>query len=224
MKLTSAIKFVLGAVPAMYLYGRYGRPWVRNWGAQGDEATMALPGDDILAHAALQTTRAITIGTRPENVWPWLVQMGGGKRAGAYTYDWIERMLGIDIKNTDRILPEFQQLEPGEFLALQDTKGIEVRAVEPGKALVVQWVPEGSTWSFVLIPQGDTTRLLSRNRLDGSGPGFWLMAALMEPLSLVMERKMLLGIKERAEKLAGERAVAVGAGVEAATWLDNGSD
>jgi hypothetical protein len=223
MKLTSAIKFVLGAVPAMYLYGRYGRPWVRNWGAQGDEATMALPGDDILAHAALQTTRAITIGTGPENVWPWLVQMGG-ERAGAYTYDWIERMLGIDIKNTDRILPEFQQLEPGEFLALQDAKGIEVRAVEPGKALVVQWVPEGSTWSFVLIPQGDTTRLLSRNRLDGSGPGFWLMAALMEPLSLVMERKMLLGIKERAEKLAGERAVAVGAGVEAATWLDNGSD
>jgi hypothetical protein len=132
--------------------------------------------------------------------------MGPRPRAGAYTYDWIERLLGIDIENSDRILPEFQHLEVGEVLGLNAKgQGIAVRQVEPQRFLVLQWLPQNSTWTFGLYPEGDQrTRLVSRNRLPRSGPLFWpAMFLFMEPGSLVMERKMLLGIKERAEALAG---------------------
>jgi hypothetical protein len=186
-------------------YLRYGRARVRDWGATSEEAAAQLPGDDILPGASLQTTRAITVDAAPEFIWPWLLQMGPQPRAGVYTYDWIERLLGLDIKNSDRILPEFQHLEPGECLRLDASKGLLVRAVEPPRALVFQWQPAGSTWAFVLHGQADSARLISRNRIAGSGPLFWLMAVVMEPASLVMEHKMLLGIKQRAEKLSRER-------------------
>lgn len=196
------------------LYLRLGRPKVLNWGATAEEVAMVMPGDDVLPDATLQTTRAVSVQAPPESIWPWLVQMGPRPRAGAYTYDWIERLLGIDIENSDRILPQFQRLEPGEFMALNKKgQGIAVVAVDPPRSLVLQWRPALSTWTFLLQPRPDgSTRLLSRNRLRGHGPLFWLgMAAFMEPGSLVMERKMLLGIKQRAERLAKSASSAAGA-------------
>ncbi|MDZ7728036.1 MAG: hypothetical protein U5Q44_07495 [Dehalococcoidia bacterium] len=109
----------------------------------------------------------------------------------------------------DRILPEFQHLEAGEFLGLDEKgSGLRVREVAPEQHLVLQWVPAESSWAFVLEPTSDGgTRLLSRNRIPGSGWKFWAgMVGFMEPGSLVMERKMLLGIKERAEGLKASRA------------------
>jgi hypothetical protein len=200
----SAMGFAAGGI----IYLKFGRRWVLTWGASPEEAERPMPGDDILPDAALQATRAITIEAPPDCIWPWLVQMGPRPRAGAYTYDWIERFLGIDIKNTDRILPEYQHLEPDEYIGLNEKgQGIQVREVEPERFLVLQWIPAKSTWTFALSPQADgTTRLVSRNRLPGSGPLFWLgMIVFMEPGSLIMERKMLLGIKERAEQLCRER-------------------
>ncbi len=131
---------------------------------------------------------------------------GAASTRRAYTYDWIERLLGIDIENADRILPEYQHLEPGEFMGINDKgNGVLVRDVLPERFLVLQWKPARSTWTFGLYPENDSTRLISRNRLSGSGPLFWLgMIAFMEIGSLIMERKMLQGIKQRAER-AGER-------------------
>jgi hypothetical protein len=200
---TIAAFAVEGAI-ASALYLKFVRPLVLNWGARAEEREAGLAGDDIMPDANLQTTRAVSIDAPPSAVWPWLVQMGPRPRAGAYTYDWIERRLGIDIQNSDAIMPEFQHLEPGDWLGLNDKgQGLRVVALEPERHLVVQWEPQKSTWAFVLEPEGATgTRLLSRNRLKGSGP-LWraFMALVMEPGSLVMERKMLLGIRERAEKL-----------------------
>jgi hypothetical protein len=204
----AGVASAIGVVTAGVVYLKAVRPWVLTRGATREETKRRMPGDDILANASIQATRAITIECSPDCIWPWLVQMGPRPRAGAYTYDWIERLLGIDIENTDRILPEFQHLEPGEYIGLNEKgQGIEVRKVEPERFVVLQWIPAKSTWTFALYPQGDgTTRLVSRNRLPGSGPLFWLgMVAFMEPGSLIMERKMLLGIKERAERLWGER-------------------
>jgi len=205
MKAVSLPKTTIVAGVACMAYFRLVRPWVLNWGATKEEVERPMPGDDILPGVSLQTTRVITISAPPQSIWPWLVQMGPRPRAGAYTYDWIERLLGIDIQNTDRILPEYQHLEVGEFLALNDKgQGIAVLDVQPERFLVLQWVPAKSTWAFGLYPEdGGRTRLVSRNRLSGSGPLFWLgMIAFMEPGSLIMERKMLLGIKSRAETLA----------------------
>ena len=188
-------------------YLRFVRPRVLNWQATEEEAQRQMPGDDILPDANLQTTRAVTIEARPEHIWPWLVQMGPRPRAGAYTYDWIERLLGIDIENKDRILPEFQHLEAGEFMGLGSKgNGVLVREVQPERFVVLQWKPADSTWTFGLYPEDGTTRFLSRNRLRGKGFLFWLgMVGFMELGSLIMERKMLLGIKQRAEMLAIQR-------------------
>jgi hypothetical protein len=191
-----------GALAITYL--RALRPRILNWGATPEEIGRVMPGDDLLAKVSLQTTRVITIDATPDFIWPWLVQMGPKPRAGVYTYDWIERLLGIDIKNSDQLLPEFQHLEVGEFFALNKKgQGLRVRRVEPQRSLVLQWEPAQSTWEFALYPSGATTRLVSRNRIPGSGIQFWLgMVLFMEPGSLVMERKMLQGIRDRAEALA----------------------
>ena len=205
MKTTSVLRATITMGVTCMAYVRFVRPWVLNWGATKEEVQRAMPGDDILPDASLQTTRVIAIHAPPECIWPWLVQMGPRPRAGAYTYDWIERLLGIDIQNTDRILSEYQHLEVGEFLGLNKKgQGIAVRDVQPERFLVLQWIPAKSTWAFGLYPEdGGRTRLVSRNRLSGSGPLFWLgMIGFMEPGSLVLERKMLVGIKSRAETLA----------------------
>jgi hypothetical protein len=207
----SLAKGTLIAFIGIALYLTFGRRRVLNWGASRDEATRTMPGDDLLRNASLQTTRAVTIEAPPDAIWPWLAQMGPRPRAGAYTYDWIERLLGIDIANSDRILPEFQQLEAGQNIGLNKKgEGLAVRQVEVERSLVLQWVPGPATWTFALYPDDiDITRLISRNRIPGKGPLFWLgMIGFMEWGSLIMERKMLLGIKTRAERLASEKNIA----------------
>jgi hypothetical protein len=208
---------IIAAIGAAAAYFRYGRRRVLNWGATPEEVERTMPGDRIVTGSVLQTTRAITIDAAPGEIWPWLVQIGPKPRAGIYTYDWIERLLGIDIENSDRIMPEFQHLEPGDWIGKNDKgQGIKVREVAPERHLVTEWVPQRTTWTFALYPQPDgSTRLVSRNRLPATGLLFWLaMMAVMEPGSLVMERKMLLGFKERAERrraqVAGAEAMAGG--------------
>lgn len=198
------VAVVIGGLAVVWTYVRYARPRVLNWNATAAEIAREMPGDDLLPDATLQTTRAITISTPPSAIWPWLLQMGPRPRGGIYTYDWIERLLGIDIENTDRILPEFQHLEPGEMMGENDEgAGIRVIDVQHERAIVLQWVPARSTWVFGLYPAGDgTTRLVSRNRLRPSPMAWPGIVTFMEMGSLVMERKMLLGIKERAERLA----------------------
>jgi hypothetical protein len=193
---------VLAAGLVISVYLKLGRPRVLTWGATPEEAARPMPGDELLPGASLQATRAITIDAPPSAIWPWLVQMGPRPRAGAYTYDWIERLLGIDIENADRILPAFQHLSVGDVLGLNAKgEGIAVREVQPERFLVLQWIPANSTWTFGLYPlSSGKTRLVSRNRLAGAGPWFGLsMVGLMEPGSLIMEREMLHGIKRRAE-------------------------
>ena len=93
------------------------RRWILGWGATTAERELPLPGDDLVADADIQSTRAVTIDAPPASVWPWLVQMGSG-RGGAYTYDWIENLLGLDMHSADRILPELQDLALGDELPL----------------------------------------------------------------------------------------------------------
>jgi hypothetical protein len=198
--------FALGAaVVATVAYLRFLRPSVLNWNATAEEVARGMAGDDLLADATLQTTRAITVHAPPSAIWPWLLQMGPKPRGGIYTYDWIERLLGIDIKNSDRIMPEFQHLEPGEMMGLNEKgEGIQVLEVQDQRAIVLQWVPAKSTWTFALYPtNAGTTRLISRNRIKPKSALAWAgMIAFMEAGSLVMERKMLMGIRDRSERLA----------------------
>jgi len=193
-----------GAV-AVLTYPRW-RPWCLTWGATDAEAAMALPGDELLEDPDVVTTRAIGIDVPPSTVWPWIVQMGPG-RAGAYTYDWIENLAGLDMHSADELLPQFQDVSVGDGWRL-GLKGprLEVARLDRESALVLRSDDGNWVWAFVLIPHGQGTRLLSRNRIRQPGAPATTRALttyLMEPGSLVMERKMLLGIKERAERGRG---------------------
>jgi hypothetical protein len=180
------------------------RSWCLTWGATADEASAVLPGDELLADADIVSTRAVPIDAPPDAVWPWLVQMGPG-RGGVYTYDWIENLFGLGIHSVDRILPEFQDLKVGDAQRL-GKKGpvLRVAVLEPQHALVLRSDDGNWVWAFVL--RGGT-RLISRNRIATPGASRLARAAyryVMEPGSLIMERKMLLGIRQRAERLARE--------------------
>ena len=176
------------------------------WGATADEVSGQMPGDDLMPDPDVQTTRAITIEAPPGAIWPWLVQMGSG-RGGAYTYDWIENLFALNMHSADEILPEFQDLKVGDALPLgsENAPRMRVEVVDPERALVVRSSDGNWVWAFGLYPEGKHSRLVSRNRIKmpgGSAPARLGWAVVMEPGSLVMERKMLLGIKHRAEHLA----------------------
>jgi hypothetical protein len=192
--------------------------WTFRWaylryGATTGETLEALPGDELIPQADLVATRAVTIGAPPERVWPWVAQLGQG-RAGFYSYDWIENLAGCEIENADHVHPEWQDVSPGDEFRLHPQLALRVASVEPGHALVVDGrgrpgepgPPYEFTWAFVVRKHpGLTTRLLVRERFGYTQP---LSRIVCEPLaagSALMTRKMLLGIKERAQ-LAADRA------------------
>jgi hypothetical protein len=207
MDTRKALLGLAGLAAAGEGYRRLLRRRVLDWGAGRDEAAGHLPGDELLADATVVSTRAITIAAPTSAVWPWLVQMGPGERGGAYTYDWIENLLGLDMHSVETILPQFQHVEVGDVLP--DRRGkpwMRFARVEPEHVLALRSADGRWVWTFVLVEEGGWTRLLSRNRIRTDGSlGARLGLELMIPGSLVMERKMLLGIKTRAEQLVAEQ-------------------
>ena len=127
--------------------------------------------------------------------------MGPAPRGGAYTYDWIENLLGLDMHSVDRVLPEFQNPEVGDTIGYGKNR-MRVELFEPERTLAWRSEDGNWVWTFVLDDRGDRTRLISRNRFRLPTLAARLGMLLMEPASLVMERKMLRGIKRRAEELA----------------------
>jgi hypothetical protein len=123
-------------------------------------------------------------------------------RLGVYTYDWIENLLGLDIHSVDRVLTEFQNPRTGDSIPLGSNR-MEIVRIEPGQVLCFRSDDGNWTWSFVLRPVEAGTRLISRNRFRLPTTASKLGILPIEPGSLVMERKMLFGIRDRAEKLAG---------------------
>jgi hypothetical protein len=184
-------------------------PWARRryvtWGATPAEATGTLPGDDLLPDAGLVSTRAVTIDAGPSAVWPWLVQMGSG-RGGAYTYDRIENLFGLNMHSADEILPQFQNLAVGDTLPLgSNGPAMRVEICDAERTLAFRSDDGAWVWIFHLRQDGAGTRLISRNRIvppGGSRVARALYDAVMAPGSLIMERRMLHGIRQRAEGLS----------------------
>jgi hypothetical protein len=190
-------------------YPIFFRRWCLTWGARPDEVSRKLPGDELLADTDIVSTRAITIDAPAGAIWPWLVQMGSG-RGGVYTYDWIENLLGLNMQSARRILPQFQDLKAGDELPLGPGRpSMGVAVCDPERTLAIRFADGNWVWIFALFAEDGQTRLISRNRIATPGarpPGRLFNLLVMEPGSLMMERKMLLGIKQRAEDLAREQA------------------
>ena len=178
---------------------------ILTWGATEAEASARLPGDELLETADGIATRAITINAPASAVWPWLAQMGPSPRGGAYTYDWIENLLGLNMHSADRVLPEYQHPQVGNTLGYGKNR-MRFERVEPQRVLAMRSEDGNWVWSFVLTEHNGTTRLISRNRFRLPSLTAKIGMVPMEPGSLVMERKMLLGIKQRAERLNAEES------------------
>jgi hypothetical protein len=176
------------------LYALKVRPWMLRWGATRAESEAILPGDEFAPRPGVGPTRAVTIDAPVDAVWPWLAQIGQD-RGGFYSYEWLENLAGCRMRNAARIHPDWQRREIGEKVLLHPAFGLKVARFDQGRALVL----EG--WGAFVIEALDTgrTRLLAR----GHAPAGRLAGAyglLIEIPHFVMERKMLLGIKERAER------------------------
>ncbi len=195
--------FALVALAALYLELARGR--IMTWGATEAEAASHLPGDELLENADGVSTRAIWIEAPAAAVWPWLAQMGPAPRGGAYTYDWIENLLGLGMHSVDRVLPEYQHPQIGDAIGLGSNRML-VERVDPQHVLVWRSEDGNWVWTFVIENRAGRTRLISRNRFRLPTLIARIGMLPMEPGSLVMERKMLLGIKRRAEHLASARA------------------
>ena len=159
-------------------------------GRDGREAAARLPGDELLEEADGVATRAITIEAPRSAVWPWIAQMGPSPRGGAYTYDWIENLLGLNMHSADRVLPEYQHPQIGDGFGYGTNK-MSFKIVEPEHVLATQSADGNWVWTFLLEEQDGSTQLLSRNRFRLPKLKDKIGMIPMEPGSLVMERKML---------------------------------
>ena len=183
-------------------------PWHRTWGTTEVERVMRLPGDAVIRDPAHELMHAVTIDAPPEAVWPWLAQIGQD-RAGFYSYDWLERLFFADVHNANELRPEWQHRASGEFVRATQpgylgglfgaNVGWRISQLDPPTAMVLE------NWgAFVLQPTADgRTRLLIRSAMGGPDVPVWgagLTFALFELPHFIMQRKMMLGIKERAER------------------------
>ncbi|MBN1965284.1 MAG: hypothetical protein JW910_11615 [Anaerolineae bacterium] len=182
-------------------------------GATPDELSRPLPGDDLVPQPVLQYTRVFPLPAPPATIWPWLAQWGQG-RGGLYSYDALENLVGCDIHSVDRILPEHQDLKPGDHLRFgpveKNFPGQVVHAFEPGRYLLMTALDPQTrqpvmdvSWLLYLDAQPDgTTRLTSRSR-NGAihGGGEKLMWQFVAVLNFVMERKMMWTIRQHVTRV-----------------------
>jgi hypothetical protein len=194
----------------LFLFAPLYRPRHLRWGASDAEVTGAMPGDELVPEPSFNATRAVTIDAPPEAVWPWLVQLGYG-RAGWYSYDLFDNTAR---PSAERILPEYQEPKVGDWVPMaskvNETTAFKIKAFEPNRWML--WAKSHSTWAWRLVPlEGDSTRLLVRlkERYEWRrSPGNALVTLMLfEFGDFPMMRKLLFGVKRRAERLAaGEPA------------------
>ncbi len=191
------------------------RPWVLNWGATQSEISMVLPGDDIVPNTSVSQTRAITVQSRPEEIWPWIAQIGQD-RAGFYTFDLLENIIGCQMPVTDTLSINKQEWRLGDPLWLYPANRWDglgyasLRTFEPNHAIGFGTSTnrtnankdEDGSWTFVLQPiDASSTRLIVR----GKGPivqtpgNLFLDRVLLEPMHFAMEQRMMIGIKQLSE-------------------------
>lgn len=186
------------------------RRWMSRWGSTPSDLTRVMVGDSLLVDPTYSGTTAVTVNAPPEDIWPWLVQIGY-QRGGLYSYDWLDRLFGyLDRPSATRILPEFQHLAVGDKIPLGRGPSWPVAVIEPGRALVLDMRNLGGIdwiWQFCLYTVDEKrTRLVSRSCVRTQTVWARLLTYVIEPAGFLMTRRMLLGIKRRAEGLAAAHA------------------
>jgi hypothetical protein len=182
-------------VAAPVVYAGVVRPRLLAWGSTEEERRRDYPGD--ADHRPwFRYTRAVTVHAPAEEVWRWLVQIGQD-RGGFYSYDWLENLAGCRLRSADRVHPEWQHLAEGDPLTIFPGFATRFTAVDPPRSLVIQ------DWgSYVVEPADEhSCRLVARGHQDRR-PGALGYVLAVELPHAIMEHRMLVGIKRRAEAAA----------------------
>jgi hypothetical protein len=214
-----AVMALPGLLHAIYLLAI--RPAALRWGATAAEVARSMPGDDLVPSPSFCATRAITIHGRPEDIWPWLVQIGYG-RAGFYGYDLIENLgSSRGVRSARSILPELQHPKTGDVLPISAVASLVFESIQPDRYLVWRGAatPIDSSFAWALYPiDASHTRLISRIRLRYHWRDRGLALDLFtEFADHVAVPKILLGLKGRVEGRPPQTLVA--AAVEIAVWV-----
>ena len=204
------IPTLLAVLTLALLYWFPIRRWMSRWGATPSDLTRVMAGDSLLVDPTYSGTMAVSVNAPPEDIWPWLVQIGY-QRGGLYSYDWLDRLFGyLDRPSATRILPEFQTLAVGDTIPLGRGPSWPVAVIEPGRALVLDMRNMGGfdwVWQFgIHTADGKAPRLVSRSCVRTRSVWTRLFTYVIEPAGFLMTRRMLLGIKQRGEGLASARA------------------
>jgi hypothetical protein len=178
-------------------------PWMDRWGATPAERAAVLPGDELLKAPARIINHAVTIKASPEQIYPWIQQIGADK-AGMYSYTWLENLVGCKMAKVESIQPEWQNLKVGDQMKMCAGSFAPppylVAQVLPDQAVIFGHQEKGEwveVWEFVLVPQPDgTTRLITRTHTNMTG----VMWDIVNRIAFVMERKALLTVKGLSER------------------------
>lgn len=198
------IDYFFIALFQLLIYGIFLRPIITTWGASEKEISMPMAGDD--KNLIVTSTRAISIDTSKSEVWKWLIQLGAD-RGGFYSYSFIEEALGYETRHQDSITPEFKEIKVGDLIrgSINEKHSIfpynfEVLYVKPEETLVLD------KWGTFLLEEitSQQTRLVVRSQEVANKKNAWqsISSYLEIPFHFIMERRLLMGIKARAE--AGE--------------------
>ncbi|GAB3893942.1 hypothetical protein GCM10028803_08660 [Larkinella knui] len=177
----------------------------KRWGTTDREWNAVYPGDSLLQSLTYSNIRAITIRAPASAIMPWLKQLGI-RKAGLYSYDGLENLLGLNVHSADRILPRYQHIRLGDTLLLGPMGGPRLVAIQENRHLLFYTGANQefqNSWLFYLVPQPDgSTRLLTVYRMyyPPTVANFVIWRMVTEPAHFIMEWKMLRGIRDRAEK------------------------
>jgi hypothetical protein len=220
-----------GAAFAFLIYDFGVLPWLDTWGTTAEERAMALAGDELVPGKTMWAmNQGVTIHGTPEEIYPYFAQMGQ-KKAGFYSYDWLERLFGFGIYNSYTLKPEWE-MKAGDFCYFHKAgMGMRIHSTSPPHSLVMitdsrsrnQPLPEGAwemfpvpggyevawNWSFNMIPMDSgTTRVLVRTYAAWTDANPILNFVLKHTFALpsdIMDRKMLLTVKRLVEEHNGHR-------------------
>ncbi len=195
-----------GGAGIALLYGLVVHPWMAQWGSIEAERQRVFPGVEIVPAPVREETRAITVRAPASVIWAWLGQIGRG-RGGFYSYDWLENLFGLDIHNVYELRPELKWPLVGDTIRLASDhylggrgarfSALTVVSADPRSGLVLEgW----GTFAIDSLAPG-ISRLIVRERIPAATT-WWsalIRSLTFDPVHFVMERRMLRGIRDRAE-------------------------
>lgn len=209
-----------GAAGAALMLAGFLTPFLRgrrsHWGLSAAAAEQRRPGDELVSEPGWGWTHAVEIAASAADVWRWVAQIGAG-RGGFYSYQWLENLVGCGLENADAVHSEWELRQGDALLLHPKLPPLPIVELERGRYFVAHAPADAAartagkpwatvSWLLEIEPLGsERCRVISRQRIacsDDLGTRLSMGKGLLEPVGFAMDRRMLLGLKQRAERQA----------------------